>query len=115
MYFGGAPQIPLGDSLVTLLLQRLVLGRAAAVSVHPVAFAGWVGMLVTMLNALAPVVVPPLPRFSVVPAEPTELELATASVPLVMVVAPPYVPVPRSVSMEELFFSRGCAALVKPL
>ena len=52
VYFAGGPQIPLGDSLVTLLLQRLVLGRAAAVSVHPVAFAGWVGMLVTMLNLL---------------------------------------------------------------
>src|ERR1051326_8520757 len=52
VYFGGGPQIPLGDSLITLLLQRLVLGRAAAVSVHPVAFAGWVGMLVTMLNLL---------------------------------------------------------------
>src|SRR5256886_4127526 len=52
VYFAGGPQIPLGDSLITLLLQRLVLGRAAAVSVHPVAFAGWVGMLVTMLNLL---------------------------------------------------------------
>src|SRR5205823_13649288 len=52
VYFGGGPQIPLGDSLVTLLVQRLMLGRAAAVSVHPVAFAGWVGMLVTMLNLL---------------------------------------------------------------
>src|SRR5690242_14349217 len=52
VYFGGGPQVPLGDSLLTLLVQRLVLGRAAAVSVHPVAFAGWVGMLVTMLNLL---------------------------------------------------------------
>src|SRR5213078_3408485 len=52
VYFAGGPQIPLGDSLITLLVQRLVLGRAAAVSVHPVAFAGWMGMLVTMLNLL---------------------------------------------------------------
>ena len=52
VYFGGGPQIPLGDSLITLLLERVVLGRAAAVSVHPVAFAGWVGMFVTMLNLL---------------------------------------------------------------
>lgn len=43
---------PLGDSLVTLLLRRAILGHTAAVSVHPVAFAGWVGMLVTMLNLL---------------------------------------------------------------
>ena len=52
VYFGGGPQIPLGDSLVTLLLRRLLLGHAAAASVHPLAFAGWVGMFVTMLNLL---------------------------------------------------------------
>jgi len=52
VYFGGAPQIPLGDSLVSLALRRLLLGRAATISVHPVAFAGWVGMFVTMLNLL---------------------------------------------------------------
>src|SRR5256886_3716445 len=50
VYFAGGPQIPLGDSLITLLLQRLVLGRAAAVSGHSLAFAGWVGVLVTMLK-----------------------------------------------------------------
>ena len=52
VYFGGGPQIPLGDSLVTLLLRRLLLGHPVGVSVHPLAFAGWVGMLVTMLNLL---------------------------------------------------------------
>ena len=52
VYFAGGPQIPLGDSLITLLVERLVLGRAAAVSVHPLAFAGWLGMFVTMLNLL---------------------------------------------------------------
>ena len=52
VYFGGAPQIPLGDSLVTLAARQLLLGGAALINVHPVAFAGWVGMFVTMLNLL---------------------------------------------------------------
>src|SRR5207237_3949868 len=52
VYFAGGPQIPLGDSLITLLLQRLVLGRAAAASGRPVAVAGWVGLPVTSLNLL---------------------------------------------------------------
>jgi Zn-dependent protease len=52
VYFGGAPQIPLGDSLVSLALRRLLFANAATINVHPVAFAGWVGMFVTMLNLL---------------------------------------------------------------
>jgi Zn-dependent protease len=52
VFFGDAPQIPLGDSLVSLVLRRLLLGDAAMINVHPVAFAGWVGMFVTMLNLL---------------------------------------------------------------
>lgn len=51
LWFGGTP-VALGDSLVTLVLRRLTLGDAAAVALHPVAFAGWVGMFVTMLNLL---------------------------------------------------------------
>src|SRR6266704_4372801 len=42
----------LGDSVVTLVLRRLVHGAAPALLMHPVAFAGWVGMFVTMLNLL---------------------------------------------------------------
>lgn len=41
----------LGDSLVTLALRHLINGAPALV-VHPVAFAGWIGMFVTMLNLL---------------------------------------------------------------
>jgi membrane-associated protease RseP (regulator of RpoE activity) len=54
VYFGGDPnpQIPLGDSLVTLGLRRLLFGHTPLISVHPAAFAGWVGMFVTMLNLL---------------------------------------------------------------
>src|SRR5205807_261212 len=40
VYFAGGPQIPLGDSLITLLLQRLVLGRAAVVARAPRSPAG---------------------------------------------------------------------------
>src|SRR5260370_4995713 len=50
VYFSGQPQIPLGDSLLTFALRRLLFRTAPVVSVDPVAFAGWVGMLVTMLN-----------------------------------------------------------------
>src|SRR6266700_3746075 len=42
----------LGDSIVTLVVRHLVHGSTPAVLVHPVAFAGWVGMFVTMLNLL---------------------------------------------------------------
>jgi len=41
----------LGDSLATLLLRHLTHG-GSAVTLSPMAFAGWVGMLVTMLNLL---------------------------------------------------------------
>ncbi len=52
VFFGDAPQIPLGDSLASFVLRRLLVGDAAMINVHPVAFAGWVGMFVTMLNLL---------------------------------------------------------------
>jgi len=45
----------LGDSLLFGLLSRLVIGPVAEgmdVVLHPIAFAGWVGLLVTMLNLL---------------------------------------------------------------
>ena len=51
LWFGGTPAA-LGDSALTLLIRRLTFGDAAAVSLHPLAFAGWVGMFVTMLNLL---------------------------------------------------------------
>lgn len=52
VYFGADPYIPLGDSLITWTVRRLVLGDAPAIWVHPLAFAGWVGMFITMLNLL---------------------------------------------------------------
>jgi Zn-dependent protease len=52
VYFGGGPQIPLGDSLLTFGLRQLLFSHAVLISVHPAAFAGWVGMFVTMLNLL---------------------------------------------------------------
>lgn len=51
LWIGGEP-IRLGDSLVTLAMRQLTVGQFAAVSLHPLAFAGWVGMFVTMLNLL---------------------------------------------------------------
>ncbi|MGH7645696.1 MAG: site-2 protease family protein [Gemmatimonadales bacterium] len=45
----GATVIPLGDSPITLALRTLARD-SPAVLLHPVAFAGWVGMFVTMLN-----------------------------------------------------------------
>jgi len=48
---GDQPVFP-GDSLVTLLLRRLVPGARGDIWLHPMAFAGWIGMFVTMLNLL---------------------------------------------------------------
>ncbi len=45
----------LGDSLVTMAIQYLVVGPLAAdvdIMLHPVAFAGWIGFFVTSLNML---------------------------------------------------------------
>jgi membrane-associated protease RseP (regulator of RpoE activity) len=51
IWFGALP-VELGDSLVTLALRRLVGSGATAIALDPLAFAGWVGMMVTMLNLL---------------------------------------------------------------
>lgn len=48
----GGEYYPLGDSLLTLALRQLLTPHFATVNLHPVAFAGWVGMFVTMLNLL---------------------------------------------------------------
>src|SRR3989449_508360 len=42
----------LGDSILTLALRHLVRGSTPAIVLHPVAFAGWLGVFVTMLNLL---------------------------------------------------------------
>lgn len=47
--------LPLGDSFLFAMLARLVkgeLGPERDILLHPVAFAGWVGLLVTALNLL---------------------------------------------------------------
>ncbi len=51
LWFGGTP-VTLGDSLITIVTRLLVTGQLAPVALHPLAFAGWVGMFVTMLNLL---------------------------------------------------------------
>ena len=43
---------PLGDSIITRLVRGLTHPGPGEVLLHPVAFAGWVGMFVTMLNLL---------------------------------------------------------------
>src|SRR3989441_327937 len=48
----GSETAGLGDSLITLALRRLMYGPAPAILLHPVAFAGWLGVFVTMLNLL---------------------------------------------------------------
>ena len=52
---GGEAGLILGDSLLMVLLERLVLGDLpmdADIILHPIAFAGWIGMFVTSLNLL---------------------------------------------------------------
>jgi membrane-associated protease RseP (regulator of RpoE activity) len=52
---GGAPGLFLGDSLLFKALTWLVLGTTGddvTILLHPVALAGWVGLLVTALNLL---------------------------------------------------------------
>ena len=41
-----------GDSLVTLVVRHLTHPGAPAILLSPLAFAGWIGMLITMLNLL---------------------------------------------------------------
>ena len=51
----GGEGLILGDSLLMLVLERLVLGGLPAdadIILHPIAFAGWIGMFVTSLNLL---------------------------------------------------------------
>lgn len=51
----GTLGLPLGESLLFKLLSRAVLGEIPAghdVILHPVAYAGWLGMYITMLNLI---------------------------------------------------------------
>jgi Zn-dependent protease len=48
----GADVLPLGDSLVTLLTRWAIHGNLRPLVVHPLAFAGVLGMFVTMINLM---------------------------------------------------------------
>ena len=53
--FGAGQMLALGDSLLFLLLSRVAAGpvpEGKTILLHPVAFAGWVGLFVTALNLL---------------------------------------------------------------
>lgn len=48
----GSVDYALGDSLITLALRAITHGGTRTLLLHPLAFAGWVGMFVTMLNLI---------------------------------------------------------------
>lgn len=48
----GWDTVPLGDSIVTWLVRHLMHRATGQVLLNPMAFAGWLGMYVTMLNLL---------------------------------------------------------------
>src|SRR2546422_5589455 len=48
----GTDTVAVGDSLLTLMLRHLVHGSAPAILLAPMAFAGWLGIVVTMYNLL---------------------------------------------------------------
>lgn len=52
---GGGPYLRLGDSLLFYLINRLihpVIPEGADIFLHPMAFAGWIGFLVTSMNLI---------------------------------------------------------------
>jgi len=49
----GPDVVPIGSSLLTMLVRDLMPGGAGGgLALHPLAFAGWIGMFMTMLNLL---------------------------------------------------------------
>ena len=48
----GQARIYVGDSLLMTGMRHLFIGSGGVVLLHPLAFAGWLGLLVTMLNLL---------------------------------------------------------------
>lgn len=52
LFFGPEFAASLGDSPLTWLLRHALWSGAPALVLHPMAFAGWIGMFVTMLNLL---------------------------------------------------------------
>lgn len=49
---GTDPAYPIGDSLLTLGLRRLIHGATPGIVLDPMGFAGWLGIIVTMYNLL---------------------------------------------------------------
>ncbi|HYK11909.1 MAG TPA: site-2 protease family protein [Gemmatimonadales bacterium] len=48
----GSDTVPIGSSLLTNWVRHFVIGGSGGVALSPLAFAGWIGMFVTMLNLL---------------------------------------------------------------